>query len=299
MRTYHFTCRGKNGQTCEGELTALTRADALRELTVQGNVPLSVTEVSPKASGPYNLVSAVKWGVLALAVVGCILFVTQFWGSSSQKSVSKKRRIEISQNSVKKSILPKTKQDISVSEEPLQRVVNVATTNQLRPEKKSLSVEDVIAKNSSTNQTERVRPSPAFNMAAESVMSMLLAGSPGTPGPPIPHIPNVEKRFLDSLTNNIILYDTDSEEMAKHKEAVALLKLEFAEYMKQGYTASNIIAAIQEQRVENVKLRRELREQMMELYNAGQFEEAEKYCDEANDYLTQQGLPLISLPRPK
>jgi hypothetical protein len=299
MRLFRYTCRDKKGEMKQGELKAVSRADVLRELNAQGNIPLSVVE----ASGVRTGVGAKQWttrrNVLFLvAALAMVLLVGLIWNPFT-KLGEKSGRLRMAKNPATRteSVIPKKAATTPVV---TQRVVAVVTSNHVAqvPQKKP-SVAEVIALNASTIQVGQFRLTPTFTMAAESVMSMLLHGSPGMPGPPIPRIPNIEKRFMDCLTNNMVLYDTDSEEMAKQKEQVALLKLEFAEYMKQGYTASNIVAAIQEQRAENAKLRSDLRNQMMELYTAGQTEEAEKYRDEANIYLGEKGLPLITLPKPK
>ena len=299
MRIFHYTYRDKNGETKQGELKATNRADVLRELNLQGHIPLSVKETTGlRAGGGVNRWMPSKNILLVLGALVIVLILGLLWNPFT-KQQGKPSRSQMAKSMPKRTDVLKQTKAVSTPV-ATQQVVAVETTNQVEQiAKRTPSVADVIAMSADTNQVGKLRPSPAFNMAAESVMSMLLKGSPAMPGPPIPRISNIEKRFMDSLTNNIILYDTDSEDMAKQKEQVALLKLEFAEYMKQGYTASNIVTAIQEQRAENAKLRRDLRSQMMELYNAGQIEAAEKYRDESNAYLAEKGLPVINLPKPK
>lgn len=299
MKTFRYTCRDKNGGTKQGEMKSASRADVLRELSAQGSIPLSITETSGVGHGQNsNLLAHSKKIFFVLIALGIVLVCGLLWKPFTKQG-DKAGQLRTAKNAAKKTeAIPK--KQIAVTPVVTQRVVSASATNTVtQGSKPHSSVADIIAMNADTNQVNKIRPTPAFSMAAEGVMSMLLHGSPGMPGPPVPRIPNIEKRFMDCLTNNIVLYDTDSEEMAKQKEQVALLKLEFAEYMKQGYTASNIISAIQEQRAENVKLRRDLRTQMMELYNAGQMEEAEKYRDEANAYLGEKGLPTITLPKPR
>lgn len=299
MKTFRYSCRDKNGGTKQGEMKSASRADVLRELSAQGNIPLSITETSGVGHGQHsNLLAHSKKIFFVLIALGIVLICGLLWKPFTKQG-DKAGQLRTAKNAAKKTEAIQKKQ-IAVTPVVTQLMVSASATNlAVRGPKTPASVADVIAMNANTNQVGKLRPTPSFNMAAESVMSMLLHGSPGMPGPPIPRIPNLEKRFMDCLSNNVVLYDTDSEEMAKQKEQVALLKLEFAEYMKQGYTASNIVAAIQEQRTENVKLRRDLRAQMMELYNAGQVGQAEKYRDEANAYLSEKRLPLITLPKPR
>jgi hypothetical protein len=70
-----------------------------------------------------------------------------------------------------------------------------------------------------------------------------------------------------------------------------------AKFVAEGYTAKQVLEAMQEERKEQYKLRKELYKGMMELYQAERTEDAKAYLSEANNILNERGIMPLRTPK--
>ena len=72
-------------------------------------------------------------------------------------------------------------------------------------------------------------------------MAMIASIPPGMPVPPLPISGDLAEDFAVATTNTIVIFDDDTEETVRHKEAVAWMKVDVAEYVKEGHSPAEVI----------------------------------------------------------
>jgi hypothetical protein len=246
----------------------------------------------------FNIKLGPKMAFSVLFIIGIVIFTAYLM--SKQLGVQKEKPHKVTKTSIQK----KGASDQGMSQGSGKKMQNVALspTNTVSSQtKKSRSPADIAKEyeaSRATNNVATLRPPPAFTMAIESLMHAASMTRPGLPPIPLPPITrSIDESFIHSLTNNIVIYDDDSEKMAKLKEDTAYVKIEMAKLASEGYTAKQILEAVQEERKEQHKFRHELYTEMMELFRAGRAEDAKVYLSEANAILNENGIVPLSMPR--
>lgn len=114
--------------------------------------------------------------------------------------------------------------------------------------------------------------------------------------PPMPPIGNLEKAFEDAIMRPIIINENDSEKIKELKQAVKDIRLQISDLLRDGYTVTQILSEEQSLRTKNIIFRRELQQELNEIYRTEGREEAEIYMESANAKLEEHGVIPLSLP---
>ena len=138
-------------------------------------------------------------------------------------------------------------------------------------------------------------PPPVFSNASDQVIAMALSPSEGGI-PPIPLTPDMEKAFLKSLETEIVILDTDDENVKAMKQAVIETRAEIKRLMDGGQTFAQIIREHQHLVNDNAKLRTDALIELKRLRDSGDIEGAVQYKKAVNAALAQMGIRELALP---
>ena len=170
---------------------------------------------------------------------------------------------------------------------------------------------------SSTTATVAVAEAPQprhFRGQAEHLLSMVMSVKPGTEIPPVP-LPSITDESTEeevanavaleealrrdlavAVTNDIVIYDTDSEKLAETKEAVADTKFQLAEIVKNGGSVTDAIREYTEHVNEGARLRSETIEKITPVVDSITNDaEAVEYVESVNEALKKEDIPPIKL----
>jgi hypothetical protein len=134
---------------------------------------------------------------------------------------------------------------------------------------------------------------PLFERDTENLLG--LYAEPGVPMPPPPSDlpPDIEEQARAALDQEIAVYDDDTEEDLKKKEAVALMKEQLREHLAAGGTAKDFFTGIIKRQEDEAALMGEARAMVGELAEANRAQEAKEALAELNAALAEQGLPPV------
>lgn len=302
MKVFAYTARDETGATRKDYISATDRLGAMAELRKRNLVTLSLVEakgMSATKNGRnfrINKVSSLAFfAVLMISVVIITAYLILQHNGIQKEKLHKVAKISIQKKGVSNTAGTQGSGE-KVQPELVNQTNTVASTSKTLRSPADIAKEFEAAR--ATNNVPALRPPPAFTMAIESLMHAANTTRPGMPPIPLPPITrSIDESFIKSLTNNIVIYDEDSEKTATYKEETAYVKLEMAKYVAEGYSAKQVLEAIQEERKEQHKLKKELYKGMMELYKAERTEEAKAYLSEANVILKERGILPLNLPK--
>ena len=143
---------------------------------------------------------------------------------------------------------------------------------------------------------------------------MIMSVKPGMEIPPVP-LPEINENSTEediaaaveteeklrsdlavSITNDIVIYDTDSEKLAETKEAVADTKFQLAEIVKNGGSVTDAIREYTEHVNEGARLRSETIEKITPVVDSITNDaEAVEYVESVNEALKKEDIPPIKL----
>lgn len=136
---------------------------------------------------------------------------------------------------------------------------------------------------------------PRVNMVEQVLYMALSDDDTGGGMPPLPIDDNASltNAFLASLTNSIVIYDTDDERTVALKERVADVKNQLRQIYEQGGSIYDALMEYQNYVNEGAKIRREVILNYRRLQSEASPEEAEAYRVEANKALEKEGIKII------
>lgn len=135
---------------------------------------------------------------------------------------------------------------------------------------------------------------PLFKHVTDDLLSMVLVEHGCVP--PLPIAGNMDREFVESLKDPIVISEDDDEASAEKKRAVAKLRKEVDELMKQGIGFSEILREHVRIFNSNEALRSEAIAELRRVRDEGDTEGTKVYLDKVNDYLESQGVAPISMP---
>jgi cell division protein FtsI/penicillin-binding protein 2 len=295
MRNFNYTARDKSGAMKRGSVQSADRNAALHELTVQGLVPLSVTEGMLKTSSsisvkPVYVISV----VIALLVIG--LAVKFFILDKAQVKVSANKQSKNTQVATsalkpdKKNLTSSNKEKIAKKQQQEADFQSKAITKEIEHSKASF--------NPSTQRVEVVedtKPS-GFTTEGDQVLALATAVPLGEPLPPLPISPDLDKQIDKSLKTSIIVYDDDDDKVFNQKATVAKIKEELAKLISEGHSASNLVTQMTQSHNEVALIRSEAQAFAERLYSEGRFEEAQSFVNDTNKEFSEASVQEIKLP---
>ena len=142
---------------------------------------------------------------------------------------------------------------------------------------------------------------PMFKHATDDMISMLLAGRRSGTVLPIPMKAkgDLDKQFLASLNDPIVITDEDTEERAARKREVKAAREEIKEMMDRGLSFKEILADSRRLFQENAEIRRKAMRELQELHQKGDAEGERQYQVNIDAALQQMGIDPLDEPRTK
>jgi len=145
-----------------------------------------------------------------------------------------------------------------------------------------------------THKVMRNSRPPLFKHVTDDLLSMVLVEHGSVP--PLPIAGNMDREFVESLKDPIVVNADDDELAAEKKLAVAKLRQEVDELMKQGIGFSEILREHVRIFNNNEALRAEAIAELRQIRDEGDTEGTKMYLDKVNEYLQSQGVAPISMP---
>ena len=117
--------------------------------------------------------------------------------------------------------------------------------------------------NLSTNSAEDPPPPPPkhFRSPSEQLLALMLSTPPDVAMPPLPQLDPDDARLnadaLAAVTNDLVIYDTDGEDLESLKENVAGVKFQLADAVSKGVSVAEALNEFREHQNEGVEIRNE------------------------------------------
>lgn len=141
------------------------------------------------------------------------------------------------------------------------------------------------------------KPIEGFNGGpAEQLIGMMMSASDmyGMPPLPISSEKVALNDFMSAITNDIIVYETDSEEVVAFKEKVAEVKNQLANIIEQGGSITNALKEYENWINENKEIRDAVIDEYNRLKEEASQEEADAYLAEVNKELEAEGIETVN-----
>ena len=311
MKSFGYTFRDASGALKKGTLQAEDRADALRQIKAKGCVPVSVAEGQAAAGGPaWNPAWTVRGAWIAAAGV-VLIGGLAVWHRAERKPV--KRPAVVAADVKKTAPAAKPKPVKPASAKPVQAAAQPAPAQPV-PEKPTPAERPATA---AALPASRPGPAPApqpaepaaepvpppspsqFKTSTEQLLGLAMSIPPGNPIPPLPIVPGLDKDFVNSLTNEIVIFSDDDERTANVKENVAVAKNQMLELVKEGRSVAEVLKEYENTVNERAAARSEAQAELSNLYRSGKTQEAREYMEKVNKAFTEMGIDPVSLPSAK
>jgi len=137
----------------------------------------------------------------------------------------------------------------------------------------------------------------SYKTATEGLIAMAMSVPPGEMVPPLPISKDLDMDFVNSLSNEIVIYDDDDDRTANIKENVAVTKNQLLELVKQGRSVSEVLKEYEKQTNERAAIRSEAQVELSNLIKNGSTKEAKAYLENINKAFGDLGIEPITLPR--
>jgi hypothetical protein len=301
MKNFAYTAKASDGALTRGVLSAADRAAALEALRRQGLMPVKVEETRAVPAGD----RAVPPRVLAYAAVAVLLLAGGVWLALSRRGGGQPSVVQPPSAGGQASprvaatpapAVPTTPVAPAPSTTPAVPVASAAPAAPVPAAAPSPAPSPALPENPPAAPAPTPPPrDPSFASHSESAMAMIASIPPGMPVPPLPISGDLAEDFAVAATNTIVIFDDDTEETVRHKEAVAWMKVDVAEYVKEGHSPAEVIQAITDAHNENAKIREEYEFYLSQLRAAGDTAGVETFVKEANEDLAARGLPLLTI----
>ena len=147
-----------------------------------------------------------------------------------------------------------------------------------------------------TYKVRRWAKPPLFRYATDNVLSMLLTQRGSGPIPPIPYTDNMDKVFLESLKDPIIIDKNASPEVQERQRIVREARIEVKALMDQGLSFREIAAEHESLMNKNAALRTEALAALKKERDKGDSEGTREFLEKINETLEDMGVEPISMP---
>jgi len=313
MKSYVYKARDASGTIKSGVISAESRGVAFQNLKDQGLVPISVTEqtgaVSHYPGWFRSFTIKLSAGILLLLVGGFAIYSY----ISSKKAQAPfdniaRREVQIPKQPVAtqsfadaSSAIPlpqrklKSSPELGLESLPTQPNEIHIIPSEIEVKPKSLKPKKRVVSDLRPGKTNSL-PS-GLSSATERILNTLISSPLGGPPPPLLRLPNNEaENLLDVLNRDIIVFADDDPEMVAKKENLAAAKQILKEYIKDGGKPEEFMAHYRAILVKASEERNDLQKEFWKLVNAGNLAEAEKFYNDANTLLSEEGSLLLRLP---
>ena len=195
-----------------------------------------------------------------------------------------------------KSVEVKTNDVPKVDENDPRRIVQVmsCTTNN----SVGLIIEVVKRADGSTCEIRRPSHKPVFKYGTDQLLAMMLCQGKNHSIAPIPlrSGKGMDKAFLKSLEEPIVINDDDSDRVKEQKQTVIEARTQIKEMMDQGFHFSDILADHRRLFNENLDIRRKAMKELNEIHASGDAEGERKYRLKIDAALQQMGIEPLDDP---
>lgn len=147
-----------------------------------------------------------------------------------------------------------------------------------------------------TYKVRRWAKPPLFRHTTDNILSMLLTQHGSGPIPPIPYTENMDKEFLESLKDPIIIDKNAAPEIQERQRIVREARMEVKALMDQGLSFREIAAEHETLVNRNAATRAEALAELKKERDKGDSEGTQKFLDEINETLEDMGVDPISMP---
>jgi len=315
MKHFAYTGRDATGKLVNGTCDAEDRTAVLRDLTARGFVPVSVKE----APRPGALLRApLPWAKIAVVGVCVLLAAGGAWLLAHSRRGGRPGGPSLPDG---EAAVPHRPAGPAVPVMPVKRAGATMTAGTAEPTGTAAlpasptpvvpavpavpvvpavpaspadrSRENVFTVPRVTNANERV-----FNRSVEVYMAQYL--TPGRPMPPPPPglISNLEGQVAEALSAPIMVADDEPEKTYLLKAAVAAMKEELREVLKDGGSAKEYFQNLHDRQMREEDLYTGARDAVVGLVKEGNVKEAKQALDELNAHMKSQGLPPVTVPPP-
>ena len=117
--------------------------------------------------------------------------------------------------------------------------------------------------------------------------------------PPLPLSGNLDKEFLESLKDPIVINPDDPEEIKERKRIVAETRKQIDALMRQGISFRAILAEHEKVFNENAEIRAEARAELQKICDEGDKKGVEDYLKTINAAFQEMGIEELQPPKTK
>lgn len=139
-------------------------------------------------------------------------------------------------------------------------------------------------------------PEPVFRRPSDQLIAMALSAEPGVAVPPLPIGPDVERSFLDSLSEPIVVLDSDTPEVRELKARVLEARTQIEEIIRNGGSFREALEEHVRASGRMADRRAEVARMAQEVRAEGGEAEAKVFTERANAMLEADGVPPIPVP---
>lgn len=136
-------------------------------------------------------------------------------------------------------------------------------------------------------------PEPVFRRPSDQLIAMALSAEPGVEIPPLPIGPDVERSFRDSLSEPIMVLDSDTLEIRELKSRVAEARAQIEEIIRNGGSFREALDEHVRASGHMADRRAEVARMAQEVRAEGGEAEAKVFTERANAMLEADGVPPI------
>lgn len=146
-----------------------------------------------------------------------------------------------------------------------------------------------------------IRPArpPIFRHATDSIILMALAQKSQDAILPLPLRGDMDRQFLKSLREPIIIEKTDSEEIKERKRIVREARLEIKKLMDQGLHFSEILSEHEKMFNQDAEIRKKAIAEATKIRDEGDTEGTVQYVETMNAAFEAMGIEKIDMPHTK
>lgn len=139
---------------------------------------------------------------------------------------------------------------------------------------------------------------PIFKYGTDQLLQMMLCNSSAVGLPPMPMRRGgaLDKEFLASLKDEIVITDGDSEKIRFQKETVIRARAEIKELMDKGYHFDDILNDYRRLTSENREIRNKAMRELNAIHESGDVEAERKYQITIDAALQQMGIDPLDKP---
>lgn len=142
---------------------------------------------------------------------------------------------------------------------------------------------------------EDITPKPVFDNAFENnLLGMAIEGGFFMPGMLTGHDAN---EITSMLIRKVEIKPDDPPDVVEKKEAVAALKQDIIDYIKEGGTFDDYVKGMRDQSIRDRSMKQQGLREIMMMVKKGDIEGAAMFRDKFNETVAKQGMTPIKLPK--